>query len=122
MDFALDETQQAVAEAATGVLRRAVNGTGGEIFRAEPGYDAALWKDVINAGLLSLVLPEPLGGAGLGPVETAVVLTEVGRNVAAVPALATLALGSSRWCGWETPSSNRKFWPSSSRVRSSPAR
>ncbi len=48
---------------------------------------------MINAGLLSLVLPEPLGGAGLGPVETAVVLTEVGRNVAAVPALATLALG-----------------------------
>jgi alkylation response protein AidB-like acyl-CoA dehydrogenase len=93
VDFALDETQQAVAEAATGVLRRAVNGTGGEIFRAEPGYDAALWKNVINAGLLSLVLPEPLGGAGLGPVETAVVLTEVGRNVAAVPALATLALG-----------------------------
>ncbi|MGZ4555385.1 MAG: acyl-CoA dehydrogenase family protein [Mycobacteriaceae bacterium] len=93
MDFTLDETQQAVAEAAIGVLRRDVDGTGGDVFRAEPGYDQSLWKEMAKAGLLSLVLPEDLGGEGLGPVETAVVLTEVGRNAAAVPALATLALG-----------------------------
>lgn len=93
VDFTLDQTQQAVAEASIGVLRRAVVGTGGEVHRGEPGYDGALWKEMAKAGLLSLVLPTELGGDGLGPVETAVVLTEVGRNVAAVPALATLALG-----------------------------
>ena len=93
MDFTLDETQQAVAEAARGVLRRDVEGTGGEVLRGDPGYDEALWKEMAKAGLLTLALPENLGGAGLDAAETAVVLTEVGRTVAAVPALATLALG-----------------------------
>ncbi|HTF52870.1 MAG TPA: acyl-CoA dehydrogenase, partial [Pseudonocardia sp.] len=36
---------------------------------------------------------EELGGAGLGVLETALVLTEVGRRTAPVPALETLALG-----------------------------
>ncbi len=93
MDFTLDETQQAVAEAARGVLRRNVEGTGGEVLRGDPGYDEALWKEMAKAGLLTLALPENLGGAGLDAAETAVVLTEVGRTVAAVPAMATLALG-----------------------------
>ena len=93
MDFTLDETQQAVAEAATGVLRREVDGIGGEVLRTETGYDQALWKEMAKAGLLSLLLPEDLEGEGLGAVEAAVVLTEVGRDVAAVPALATLAFG-----------------------------
>src|SRR4051812_40674933 len=46
-----------------------------------------------QAGLLALSLPERVGGDGLGPVETGLVLTEVGRQVLPLPALATLALG-----------------------------
>ncbi|MEO9221455.1 MAG: acyl-CoA dehydrogenase family protein [Mycobacteriaceae bacterium] len=93
MDFTFDETQQAVAEAASGVLRREVDGAGGEVLLTDTGYEQALWKEMAKAGLLSLVLPEELGGEGLGAVETAILLTEVGRNVAAVPALATVAFG-----------------------------
>jgi alkylation response protein AidB-like acyl-CoA dehydrogenase len=46
-----------------------------------------------QAGLLALALPEAVGGDGLGPLATALVLTEVGRQVLPLPALATLALG-----------------------------
>src|SRR5690349_1010277 len=51
------------------------------------------WKALGHAGLLSLSVPAALGGDGLGVVETAVLLTEVGRRATPVPALATLALG-----------------------------
>jgi 3-oxo-4-pregnene-20-carboxyl-CoA dehydrogenase alpha subunit len=88
MDFTLDETQQAVARVAAEVL--------GQARPAGPpadGFDAALWKEMGRAGLLSLALPAWLGGDGLGVLDVAVALTEVGRRAAAVPALATLALG-----------------------------
>jgi 3-oxo-4-pregnene-20-carboxyl-CoA dehydrogenase alpha subunit len=80
VDFGLDESQHAVA----GLARELVGQ------EREP---SALWKAMAQSGLLTLAVPEELGGAGLGVVETALVLTEVGRHTAPVPALATLALG-----------------------------
>jgi 3-oxo-4-pregnene-20-carboxyl-CoA dehydrogenase alpha subunit len=88
MDFTLDETQQAVALLAAEVL--------GQARPPGPpadGFDAALWKEMGRAGLLSLALPAWLGGDGLGVLDVAVALTEVGRRAASVPALATLVLG-----------------------------
>ena len=88
MEFALDDTQQSVRDLATEVLSR-------ERDREQPAdaETASLWKAMAAAGLLSLAVPERLGGAGLGPMATGVLLTEVGRYAAQVPALATLALG-----------------------------
>jgi len=97
VDFALGETQQAVADLAARVL-----GQGGSLAQPagpdarnadETTYDAALWKELGQAGLLSLALPAWLGGDGLGVLDTATALTEVGRRAAPVPALATLILG-----------------------------
>jgi 3-oxo-4-pregnene-20-carboxyl-CoA dehydrogenase alpha subunit len=85
VDFALGETQQAVAAAAAHVLDRG----------PAPGDadDRALWKEFGQAGLLGLALPAWLGRDGLGVLDTAVLLTEVGRRAAPVPVLATLAMG-----------------------------
>jgi len=80
VDFNLDETQREVADLAREVLGR----------ETDP---AAAWKALGRAGLLTLSVPEELGGAGLGVLETALVLTEVGRTTAELPALETLALG-----------------------------
>ncbi|PXY28080.1 acyl-CoA dehydrogenase family protein [Prauserella muralis] len=77
MDFTLDESQQAIAGLARDVLAR----------------DGDQWQALARAGLLALALPEELDGDGLGVVEVAVVLTEVGRAAAPLPAWATLALG-----------------------------
>src|SRR6266511_2118658 len=79
MDFALDETQAAAAALARETLSR------------EPTESA--WKALAQAGLLSLAVPTRLGGEGLGLLEVAAVLTEVGRAAATLPALHTLALG-----------------------------
>jgi hypothetical protein len=90
MEFTLDEKQQAVADLAAEVL----DDTGPE----------QAWKALAGAGLLSLAVPERLGGDGLGAVEVAVLLGEIGRRALAVPALATLAFGVlpvARWASVE---------------------
>ncbi len=78
MDFKLDEAQREIAALAADVLGRESDSP---------------WKGLGEAGLLALAVPERLGGDGLGVLETAVLLTEVGRRAVDVPALATLALG-----------------------------
>lgn len=95
MDFGLDEAQRAIAELAASVLRESATDSAraAAAVAADSGYDETLWKAMAQAGLLSLALPDGLGGDGLGPVEVALVLTEVGRQVLPLPALATLALG-----------------------------
>jgi alkylation response protein AidB-like acyl-CoA dehydrogenase len=49
----------------------------------------ALWKHMVELGWTALTVPEPAGGLGLGPVELAVVVEELGRVVAPGPFLAT---------------------------------
>ena len=71
MDFDLDETQQAVRDLAAEILRRESGNGGGT------RYDESAWKALADAGLLSLAVPESHGGAGLGPLETALVLREL---------------------------------------------
>ncbi|HVT22752.1 MAG TPA: acyl-CoA dehydrogenase family protein, partial [Mycobacteriales bacterium] len=54
-------------------------------------YDAQLWKQLAASGLTGIGVPEEHGGAGLGFLDLAVIFDEVGRAVAPVPAVATLA-------------------------------
>ena len=109
MDFTLDETQQAVARVAAEVLgpappRPPAAGEG-------DGFDSALWKELGQAGLLSLALPAWLGGDGLGVLDVAVALTELGRRAARVPALATLVLGVLPVARWGDRDLQQGCWP-----------
>jgi 3-oxo-4-pregnene-20-carboxyl-CoA dehydrogenase alpha subunit len=100
VDFTLGETQHAVIEAAVGVFGQyqpPPRAPG-----ADHDWDRSLWKELGRAGLLGLAVPERLGGGGLGVLDTAVLLTEIGRQAAEVPALATLMTGVlpvARWTG-----------------------
>jgi hypothetical protein len=78
MDFGLTESQREIARLAGQLLDEG---------KAGP------WKELARAGLLGLSLPPELGGDGLGVLDTAVLLTEIGRRAAPVPALATLMTG-----------------------------
>ena len=95
MDFSPDETQRAVADLARTVIggADADHGRTTAALASAAGYDETLWKGMAQAGLLSLAVPEAVGGDGFGALEVAAVLTEVGRQTIPVPALATLALG-----------------------------
>ncbi|MBG0815277.1 acyl-CoA dehydrogenase family protein [Planomonospora sp. ID82291] len=86
MDFTLDEAQDELRGLAAGLLGREAAPARIEAHeRSGEPYDAGLWRSLARAGLLGAVLPEEAGGAGLGPVELAVILREVGAHVAPVP-------------------------------------
>jgi alkylation response protein AidB-like acyl-CoA dehydrogenase len=55
--------------------------------------EADPWTALADAGLVGIALPESAGGGGLGIMELAVVLEEVGRHVTPVPLLATAVAG-----------------------------
>jgi alkylation response protein AidB-like acyl-CoA dehydrogenase len=94
MDFDLDENQQEIARLAGDVL-------GG----ADP------WKELARSGLLALAVPTELGGDGLGVLETAILLTEVGRRATSVPALATLMTGVLPIVRWGSADLQRELLP-----------
>jgi hypothetical protein len=94
MDFTVGEAEAAAAELAARVLSASAPiATAEDAGGRGTDMDGSLWKELGQAGLLSLALPAELGGEGLGVQATAAVLTEVGKHAARVPALATLALG-----------------------------
>jgi alkylation response protein AidB-like acyl-CoA dehydrogenase len=57
------------------------------------GYGAELWGEMAKLGWLGLPFPEEQGGAGLGFVELALVLEEIGRAAYPGPFFATVVLG-----------------------------
>jgi 3-oxo-4-pregnene-20-carboxyl-CoA dehydrogenase alpha subunit len=83
MDFTLGERQQAVADLAAEVL-------GADSLRA-----ADPWKELARAGLLDVSPPD-----GLGVLEVAVLLTEIGRRAPSTQALATLMTGALPLARW----------------------
>lgn len=95
MDFDLTDEQQATIEAAATLLGDKATP---EAIRAleqadDQRFDRELWAAMADAGLLGIAVPAEHGGAGLGVLEVCLVLEEVGRRAAPVPALAALAFG-----------------------------
>ncbi|MET0851291.1 MAG: acyl-CoA dehydrogenase family protein [Candidatus Rokuibacteriota bacterium] len=57
------------------------------------GYGEPLWGEMAKLGWLGLPFPEQYGGAGLGLVELAIVLEEMGRVAYPGPFFSTVVLG-----------------------------
>jgi len=104
MDFTPGEAETEVAKLAGQILARTASPAAagrpgpapsahGPPFPGAADFDTVAWKELAEAGLLSVALPPELGGDGLGVQATAAVLTEAGRYATRIPALATLALG-----------------------------
>jgi alkylation response protein AidB-like acyl-CoA dehydrogenase len=86
MDFELSDDQQALRDAARDLLDDLASSAHVRAHLASGApYDAALWKAVVDQGWMGIAVPEDAGGLGLGAVELAVVLEEVGRHAAPIP-------------------------------------
>ncbi len=91
MDFTFTEDQNAIRDLARGILEKEV--TVARLQQLEDAgewHDRALWATLAEAGLLGLCVPQKHGGMGLGLLEAAVLLHELGRVVARGPFLSTL--------------------------------
>ena len=92
MDFAFTDEQQALRELARKILEtEATPDRLREIERSDERIDRKLWSTLAEANLLGVALPEAHGGSGYGFFELCVLLEEIGRTVAPVPAWAALA-------------------------------
>jgi alkylation response protein AidB-like acyl-CoA dehydrogenase len=68
--------------------------TRGRAERGDP-FPSSLWKRMAELGWPGLAVAETYGGAGLGPLELAVVAEEMGRSLCGAPFLSSAALGAS---------------------------
>ena len=95
MDFSFSEEQQAVRELAAQIF----DGMAGtdrvaEIEASAERFDRELWSQLAEAGLLGIGVPESHGGAGLGLLESLLVLEQQGRRLAPVPYWSTVLVGA----------------------------
>ncbi len=91
MDFSLTEEQQELSGLARRILTdRMTLPHLKERDRSDDWYDADTWREFAKANLLGIAIPEAHGGLGLGLLDLCLVLTEIGRTVAPLPAVWTL--------------------------------
>ena len=95
MDFALSDEQLMIQESAAGFLAKASDSAAVRAAMEGGGYDAALWQQI--AGELcwpALMIPENYGGLGLGFVEQAILLEQMGRRLLASPFFASACVAT----------------------------
>ncbi|MEC8177931.1 MAG: acyl-CoA dehydrogenase family protein, partial [Pseudomonadota bacterium] len=63
-----------------------------KIVRSEDGMDRAIWQQFAELGLLAAPFSEEMGGLDGGPVETMVIMEELGRGLVVEPYLPTIVL------------------------------
>jgi alkylation response protein AidB-like acyl-CoA dehydrogenase len=107
MDFDLTEDQFALRAGASELLDDLASPARVRAHTTtDAPFDRALWRAMVDQGWLGVEVDEPGGGLGLGSVEVAVLVEELGRHAAPAPFVPTvLALdafagaGDDAWVG-----------------------
>ena len=94
MDFDLTEDQKEIKSTARSLLTARSPWTKVREASESAKYDDALWKELSELGWPGIAVAEEHGGQGLGGVELAVLLEELGYACAATPFLSTAAAAS----------------------------
>lgn len=94
MDFSLSEFQREIQSLSEKLLSDYCTQPRLRNAEAEGYFDAELWTQLANAGLLGLALPEEVGGMAQDFETLTVLLEQLGRYAAPAPALSVLASAS----------------------------
>jgi alkylation response protein AidB-like acyl-CoA dehydrogenase len=89
MDFDLTEDQKEIKRVARELLTARSPWARVRQAAEAAQYDAALWTEIVDLGWPGIAVAESYGGQGLGAVELAVLLEELGYACAATPFLST---------------------------------
>ena len=93
MDFSLNADQEALRDLARQILAdRCAPERLKAVAATDIAVDLDLWRAMANAGLVGIGLPEATGGGEGGFLDVCIVLEEVARAAAPVPALAVMGL------------------------------
>ena len=91
MDFSFSSDQQLLKNSARAFLDEHMKPATVRLLWDDPrGESEALWQEMGELGWLGLSLPEAHGGSGLGMVETAILLEEMGHAALPGPYLPTV--------------------------------
>ena len=110
MQFGLTQTQQVLKNSAResfsavcpiAEVRR--------LMETATAYDAALWQKMAHQGWTGIIFDEEYGGLGLGLVEMAVALEEMGRALLPGPYLSTVLLAGVAIDAAGNPAQKRKY-------------
>jgi alkylation response protein AidB-like acyl-CoA dehydrogenase len=112
MNFEFDDTQVMLRSTVREFLTRESPITAVRGLLADPrGYDPSVWRQLADLGLVGLTVPEEHGGQGLGPVELALVLEEMGRAVYPSPYFATVVLAATAIQAGGSPEQQARYLP-----------
>ncbi|MGT2452060.1 acyl-CoA dehydrogenase family protein [Cupriavidus basilensis] len=88
---------------------------------ARDGHDTALWREMAGElGWCGIALPEAAGGAGLGAVELALLMEQMGQRLACVPYWSAICLAAPALAGSLSPRPPRRGWRGWRRARRVP--
>ncbi|HET9139266.1 acyl-CoA dehydrogenase family protein [Actinophytocola sp.] len=110
MDFSLTEAQHDLAGLTRDILAGHLTEERLRAAEAAPDrFDRDLWQALATAGVLAAALPVAAGGSGYGLLEQCAVLTELGRAVAPVPYLDSIAVAATVIAGFGTPAQRNRW-------------
>jgi alkylation response protein AidB-like acyl-CoA dehydrogenase len=95
MRFAFDEQQEALKRQARRFLeQRSASADVRRVMERADGVVPETWAGLVDLGWTALLVPEELGGAGLGPIELCALFEETGAALLCAPLFSTVALAS----------------------------
>ncbi len=93
MEFGLNEEQRMLEQSMRGFLgEKLPMDKFRKIVERGDGFDAELWKGLVEQGIAGLMVPERFGGAGLSLLDAAVVAECMGYHAAPAPFSASLVM------------------------------
>lgn len=110
MDFSFTEDQNSIRDLVKQVLGDIVTSESLKALSKEgKWFHERAWKQLADSEMLGLAIPEEFGGAGMGLTELCLLLQQVGRTVAPIPALSTLVSAALPLAEFGTPEQKGRF-------------
>ncbi|MBL6853316.1 MAG: acyl-CoA/acyl-ACP dehydrogenase [Alphaproteobacteria bacterium] len=75
------------------------------------GFDRAAWKEMAEMGWAGILIPEDLGGTGLGYLTLGLVLEETGRTLTASPLISTALTATTALLLGASDAQKKKYLP-----------
>jgi 3-oxocholest-4-en-26-oyl-CoA dehydrogenase beta subunit len=111
VNFELSDEQEVVRDLAAQIFEGGATVERLKAAERGDGFDRDLWRQLADANLLGLCLPEAHGGSGMGMVEVALLLEQQGRSVAPVPLWSTVGIAGLAIAQFGTPAQQAAWLP-----------
>ena len=112
MDFSFTEDQNSIRDLVKQVLTDIVTDDSLKALdKAGTWFHERAWQQLAASEMLGLAIPEEYGGAGMGLTELCLLLQQVGRTVAPIPAIETLASAALPLAEFGTQEQKDRFLP-----------